>query len=96
MRPRAFEMNGISTTTHINVLLLGSYNMLLGMDWLHIHRTMIDCYSMALKYLGNDGEMRILQVKKKHTPVRIVITMQEKHSSRTGCVLFGVHISSKK
>lgn len=28
----AFELNGITTSTHLNALPLGSYSMLLGMD----------------------------------------------------------------
>ena len=32
VRSCAFELNGMSISTHLNVLLLGSYNMFLGMD----------------------------------------------------------------
>jgi len=33
VRSCAFDFNGMPTTTHLNVLPFGSYNMLLGMDW---------------------------------------------------------------
>ena len=33
----ALKLNGVPTTTHLNALPLGSYNMLLGMDWLYLH-----------------------------------------------------------
>jgi len=46
--------------------------------------------------LDDDGENGILQGKKNPTSVRMVTTMQEKHSCRKGCVLFGVHVSSDK
>jgi len=32
VRTCAFELNGMPTTTHLNVFPLGSYSMLLGMD----------------------------------------------------------------
>lgn len=32
VRACEFELNGMPTSTHLNVLPLGSYNMLLGMD----------------------------------------------------------------
>ena len=32
VRACAFELNGIPTSTHLNVFPLGSYNMLLGID----------------------------------------------------------------
>ena len=36
VRACAFYLNGIPTATHLNVLLLGSYNMLFSMDWLYL------------------------------------------------------------
>jgi len=43
-----------------------------------------------------NGEPRVLQGKNKATSVRMVKTMQEKHSRRKGYMLFAVHISSDK
>jgi len=71
----AFELNGMPTSTHINVHPLGSYNMLLGMDWLFIHNTKVDCNEKAIEFLDDDGEKRILQGKKKTTSMRMVTTM---------------------
>jgi len=44
-------------STHVNVLPLGSYSMLLDMDCFFIHRTKVDFYD---KCLDDDGERRIL------------------------------------
>ena len=41
----------MSTSVHINLLLLGSCNMLLGMDWLYIHMTKVDFYDKAIESL---------------------------------------------
>jgi len=72
----AFEMNDVPISAHLNVLLLGSYNMLLGMDWLYIHGTKVDCKDKAIEFLDDDGERRILQGRKnKPTSMRIVTTM---------------------
>ena len=60
VRARAFELNGMPTPTHLNVLQLGSYNMLMGMDWLYLHRTTVDCYEKAIECLEDDGEKIIL------------------------------------
>ena len=86
----------MSTSTHLNVLPLGSYIILFGMDWLFTHRAKVDCYEKAIECLNDDGKKRILQGKKKPTLVGMVTTMQAKHSCRNGCVLFVVHISSDK
>lgn len=36
-------LNGISTKTNLNVLALGSYIVLIGMDWLEKHINKLDC-----------------------------------------------------
>lgn len=70
--------------------------MLLGMDWLYLHRTKVDCYDKDIKCLNNNGGKRILQGNKKETSVRMVTAMQAKHNLRKGCVLFAIHIYSDK
>lgn len=96
VRSCEFYLNGMSTLAHLNVLPLEPYNMLLGMDWLYIHRTKVDCYDKAIECLYDDGERRILQGKNKHASVRMVIVMQATCSSKKGCVMFEIHISSEE
>ena len=81
---------------HLNFLPLGSYIMLLGMDWLYLHRTKVDSYDKSIECVDDNGEPRVLQGKKKATSVRIVTIMQAKPSRRKGCKLFALHISSDK
>jgi len=48
------------TIEHMNVLPLGSYSMLLGMDWLYLHKIKVDCFDKAIECLNDNGEKRIL------------------------------------
>ena len=75
LRTCAFDLNGMPTIAHLNVLPLESYNMLLGMDWLYLHRTKVDFYNKAIEYLDENGEPRVLQGKKKATSIRMVTAM---------------------
>jgi len=70
--------------------------MLLGMDWLYLHRTNVDSYDKSIKCADDNGEPKVIEGKKKATSVRMVTTMQAKCSLRKGCKLFAVHISSDK
>lgn len=36
------------TSAHLNVIPLVSYSILLGMVWLFIHMTKVDCYDKSL------------------------------------------------
>jgi len=60
---------------HMNVPPLGSYNILLGMDWLYLHSTKVDCYDKATKCFDDNGEQRFLHDNNKATRVRMVTTM---------------------
>ena len=94
VRACAFELNGMPTTTYLNVLPLGSYSMLLCMDWIYLHRTKVNFLDKAIECVDNNGEKRALQGKKNPTIVRMVTVMQAKCSCRKGCVIFSIHISS--
>jgi len=46
--------------------------MLLGLDWLYLHRTKLDCYGRAIECMDDNGEQRVLQGKKMITSIRMV------------------------
>ena len=43
-------MNGLNTWVDLNVLLLGSYDVLIGMDWLEDHQVKLDCYNKNFEF----------------------------------------------
>ena len=43
------------TCVDMNVLLLGSYDVLIGMDWLEAHRVNIDCYNKTFECMDEEG-----------------------------------------
>jgi hypothetical protein len=44
-----FVMSGLPTQENLNILPLGSYDLLIGMDGLASHKTKLDCYSKTLE-----------------------------------------------
>eukprot|EP00253_Pinus_taeda_P036167 PITA_36167 len=96
VRACAFDLNGMPTTTHLNVFPSGSYSMILGMDWLYLHRTKVDCFDKAIECVDDSGEKRTLQGKKKPTSMRMVTSMHSKRSYKKVCVIFAIHISNEK
>ena len=75
VRSCAFDLNSMSTSVHLNVFPLGSYNMLLDMDWLYLHRTKVNCYDKSIECLDENGEPRVLKGMQKATSVRMVTPM---------------------
>ena len=50
-------MNQFETSVKLNVLPLGSYDVLIVMDWLKHHRVVLNCFDKTFTYLNNEGEM---------------------------------------
>ena len=56
VRACASKLNGMPTLAHLNVLPLGSYSMILGMDWLYLHKTKMDFYNKSFECLDDNRE----------------------------------------
>ena len=54
-------MNGLVTCVDLKVLPLGSYDFLIGMDWLESHRVNLDCYNKDFECLDEEGNSRIVK-----------------------------------
>ena len=50
-----FEMNGLQTKANLDVIPLGSYDILIGMDWLDSHFAILDCHNKTIASLDEDG-----------------------------------------
>jgi hypothetical protein len=56
-----FVMSGFPTQVNLNILPIGSYDLLISMDWLAAHKTKLDCYSKTLEFENEEGRRITLQ-----------------------------------
>ena len=49
-------MNQLETWVKLNVLPLGSYNILIGTDWLEKHQLILNCFQKTFTCLNKEGE----------------------------------------
>ena len=63
-------MDGLVTYADMNLLPLGSYDILIGMDWLEAYRVNLDYYNKAFECLDEEGNSRILKGIPKVISVR--------------------------
>ena len=54
----------------LNVLPLGSYDILIGMDWLEKHRVILKCYDKTFTCINNDGKLISVKEIPRKTTVR--------------------------
>jgi hypothetical protein len=50
------DMNGIGTKVDVNIIPMGSYDCLIGMDWLEKHHVVLDCYNKTIICLDEGGK----------------------------------------
>jgi hypothetical protein len=55
------DMNGLNTNVDVNIIPLGSYDYLIGMDWLEKHHSILDCYNKTITCLDEDGQQGKVQ-----------------------------------
>jgi hypothetical protein len=82
----------LSTQETLNILPLGSYDMLIGMDWLVSHKSKLDCYNKTLECEDEEGKKRTLQGIQNHISVRQISSLQVKKYCIKGCPLYAIQV----
>ena len=85
-------INGLVTCVDMNVLSLGSYDVLIGINWLEDHKVKFDCYNKTFECLDEEGNSRIVKGIPKVISVRQVSAMQLKKFYRKGHILHATHV----
>ena len=87
-----FVMDGLVTCADLNVLTLGSYDILIGMDWLEVHRVKLDCYNKTFECMDEEWNPRVVRGIPRVISVRDISAMQLKKLCRKGCRLYAAHV----
>jgi hypothetical protein len=74
------------------MLPLGSYDLLIGMDWLATHKAKLDYYNKTLECEDEEWRKITLQGNQKPVSVRQISTLQVKKCYRKGCPLYAIHV----
>src|SRR5277367_1436910 len=85
-------MNGFLAQVKLNVLPLGSYDLLIGMDWLEKHKVILNCYDKTFSCIDEKGNKVIVKGIARKIKVREISALQMKRAVSKGCKVFAVHI----
>jgi hypothetical protein len=86
------DMNGLNTREDLNILPLGSYECLIGMDWLEKHHAILDCHNKTFTCLDEEGNLRTMQGIPREIIFREISTLHLKKCYRKWCQLFAAHM----
>jgi predicted aspartyl protease len=56
VRSCSISLNGVNTSIDLNMIPLGSYDILIGMDWLDKHHVVLDCHNKTFTCLDGNGK----------------------------------------
>ena len=85
-------MNGLVTYVDLNVLPLGFYDVLIGMDWLEAHRVKLYYYNKTFECMDEEGNPIVVRGIPKVISVRQISEMQLKNFCRKGFQLYAAHV----
>jgi hypothetical protein len=85
-------VNGLSTQETLNMLPLGSYDLLIGMDWLDSHKSKLDYYNKTLECEDEEGRKITLQGIQNPISMREIPSLQVKKYCRKGCPFYAIQV----
>ena len=83
------------TSIKLNVLTLGPYDMLIGMDWLEQHRVVLNFFDKTFNCVNNYGEIVNVRGIPRKTAIRQISALQLKRSVWKGCKAFAITVINK-
>jgi hypothetical protein len=88
----SISLNGVDTSTNLNIILLGSYDVLIHMDWLDKHIVVLDCHNKTFTCLDGNGKKIIVKGVPRPISIRDISALQLKICFRKGCQLYATHV----
>ena len=82
----------MSTKDELNILPLGSYDCLIGMNWLDEHHALLDCCNKTFTCLNEEGNQVTVQGIPRAMAVKEISSMQLKKCYWKGCQLFAARV----
>ena len=86
------KLNEFRTEVYLKILPLGSYDLLIGMDWLEKKKALMNFWDKTLHRVDEEGKNFILKGKPKPISVRKISALQLKRTARKGYQVYAVHV----
>ena len=78
---------------NLNVFPLGSYDMIIGIDWLAKYKAILNYFDKTFTYVDDDQTVRNVEGVIKTVSLRKIYAMQLKRCMRKGCNLYAMWVA---
>jgi hypothetical protein len=74
----------------------GTYDLIIGMDWLEAHRAMVDCFAKRVLCVDDEGRPVEIHGVRRKVSLCFISTMKVKRCMRQGCQLYVVEAVNER
>jgi hypothetical protein len=92
----ALNLGEFVTRVNLYVMILGSYDIVIGMDWLEMHEAILNCKAKRLSLVDDEGQRRVIVGRNQGVSLRFVSSLQLRKSMRKGCKLYAILALNEK
>ena len=89
-------MNGFLTHANVNILPLGSYDLLIGMNWIEKHQVVLNCFVKTFTCTDDNRDNIKVKGIPRNVTIKVIYVLQMKGSVRKGCKVFVFYIMNSK
>ena len=75
---------------NLYVTILGSYDVVIGMDWLESHEAILNCKTKWLSLVDDKGQRRVIVGRNQGVSLRFISSLQLWKSIRKGCKFYAI------
>jgi len=79
------DLNGVSTVEYMNIIPLGSYDNLIGMDWLDKNHVFLYYHSKTFTCLDEEGKQSLVKGIPRSISIREISTLHLNRCFRKDC-----------
>jgi hypothetical protein len=92
----ALNLGEFVMRANLYVTILGSYDVVIGMDWLESHEAILNCKMKWLSLVDDEGQRRVIVGWNQGVSLRFVSSLQLRKSMRKGCKLYAILALNEK
>jgi hypothetical protein len=84
------------TRVNLYVMILGSYDIVISMDWLESHEAILNGKTKWLSLVDDEGQRRVIVGQNQGVSLGFVYSLQLWKSMRKGCQLYAILVLNEK
>jgi hypothetical protein len=84
------------TRANLYITILGSYDVMIGMDWLELHEAILNCKTKRWSLVDDEEQRWVIVGQNQGVSLRFISSLQLWKSMRKRCKLYGILVLNKK